>query len=88
MNDGEHQIGCRYALLTDRCVDERRLLGGGTSVVDDELMDDHERSSVCVPDIKNPEAAVGGKTAENHVCIVITARFGSGITHPRFIDNG
>jgi len=44
MNDVERQIRCRYALLTYRCVvDERRLLGGGTSVVDDELMDDHER---------------------------------------------
>jgi len=47
MNDGERQIGCGYTLLADRCVDERRLLGGGMSVVDDELMDDHERSSVC-----------------------------------------
>ena len=84
MNDGERQIGCRYALLIDRCVDERRLLGGGMSVVDDELMDDdHERSSVCVPDIKNPEAAVGGKTAEHHVRIVITLSISTG-----FIDNG
>ena len=33
MNDGERQMGCRYALLIDRCVEERRLLRG-TSVVD------------------------------------------------------
>jgi len=26
MNDGERQIGCRYALLTDWCVDKQRLL--------------------------------------------------------------
>jgi len=49
MNDGERQISCGYTLLTDLCVDERRLLGGGTSGVDDELMDDHERMNGCPP---------------------------------------
>ena len=64
MNDGERHIGCRYALLIDRHVDEQRLLGGGTSVVDDELMDD-ERSSV--PAIKIPE--------EHHVRIVTSLAY-------------
>ena len=49
MNNGEGQIGCRYALLTDRCVDERRLLGGGTLVVDDELMDGPDMVNECPP---------------------------------------
>ena len=67
MNNGEGQIGCRYALLTDRCVDERRLLGGGTLVVDDELMDGHDMVNVC----RHQRRWGRPGKAEHHVRVVV-----------------